>query len=1386
VGVKMSANIPGTVGEAMDQYAPFCEKNRFSMVRTAVERYAVAGWGGPLPKSGRKVSIESQEFLKQLPITKLQSLLTALEAGCELLKLDDKGKKKYRSYAKSFLSFCEEKWMLSSSLTDRAETSKNLNRESIYRLQRVDGSPRIFQVSSTGVKRGSPFALGTQSTHFTIINESNENTQERLNLLALKCISCIQGTCALFVLQHVLGNKLLHQELNELANYLSDLKSSQKIMNVVLAMLGYLHQVQNISVNELSLVKLVPYVKQIYSEFDFTGDLDFELGKDGIPQYPERVEHKLSLTEVLAKRKSQKKAKELIQWVDGFLNWLNSRHIELGNQKGAAIASQRFYITALIHVAKFIYRLETRFKSYKDTEVIVKLKEKRNSLKINKKEQKSRVAARCLTWEEAALVVEMQRKRADARYGVPHIKPSGLYPNKRRSSAIASDIQALLILLLMMLVPCDRQQTYRRLQFCESLNIDEQVEGAFILLGQFQEKVFVPRSKMQDPGQAQWWLAIYDFKTINKYGSFWYPIPNQVFRDGKSFYEYLEMWFFGLNDVGGKWDEYYDFPAEKWQGYIDKNGQKHGWRSALVPDHDFAFSKPRTRTPHDKDSLCSLVKGIFIEFTPLLDRGEIVPVTPHSFRTMLATYTEGQLTPSEELSMAYCEHHSVEKRRNTYTIFENMRKITYAINAMNRINQELFLSQKRAVFDVNEAYLEVINILGTSLLQEMPASVLDAVESYKTNCDSNRYSMLKTAIERYAIAGWGGPIAAKGKHINFDSQTFLKNLLVVNLLTVEVAIRRGCEYLKVSSRTRDKNLSYARKFLVFCKEQGWLPDLSLKELNSNAIESIKYLYSILKNRHSISENEPKLTQLLSTNVSSISSVTLGIPSSDYVFCTQKQQPILGNIELHEELSNFETHLNGSSRASFILFSVRQILGYLHRIKEMPLTELRLTKIIPVIKLTYSEIDFVGDSDFELSKTGLLKYPDRVDRKLSMLERIAQRRSGRIAQDLTHFLDEYFGWLDQRRLNSGAQYGLAESTKRNCLSAFIDLAKYLYREESHNNDFSDIEIINKLREQRNRYKPDKRRQKARVASRCITWEETIQVVEMQRELADIRHYVELLPSQPGRFRLRKKKSSGIAGQIQKALLLMLMTLIPCDRQQTYRRLKFEESLPVDQQTEGAFILWGDFLNQEFIPRTKMKCPEQAQWWLAVYEFKTIEKYGPFWYPLPNQHFIDGKTFYEYLEMWFLGLEDVNSKWPQYYKGADAKWQGYIDENGKKHGWRMALQPKCDSAFFGPASGSPFIKETLGQLIKNIFISFTPKLNQKTTPVTPHSFRTMFATYTSDKLTFAEEESIAYCEHHSVNTRRDDYVLFDNMRQIADAVKVMERINCIFNEVPKNEQ
>ncbi|MBD1865578.1 MULTISPECIES: hypothetical protein, partial [Trichocoleus] len=1230
-----------------------------------------------------------------------------------------------------------------------------------YRFKAVGGQKRIYQVSSTGIKRSANYGLGTQPGDYTVTHLTNLpiNIQQSVWVLAYKCVGYVKGVEYIFIKYHTLGNQLLQKELQDFEEYCHPVKT-ERIFQEIFLMLGYIYHIQDIALDQLSLSSLVPFTKLKYFERDILDKLRLQDSETNSFKYLELVQNHLLIEQRLAQRRIQHQTVELLTWIDSFFSWADQNRVKLGAEKGLAISTKRSYITSLIYIAKFLYKSQSDSKVFKDIHLIQKLKEKRNQLKVSEKKQKQQISTRCLEWEEAVVIVEMQREKADFRHGVPHFKKHGIYPVKRSSRSIASELQKIIILFLMILIPSDRQQTYRRLQFRRSIRINEITDGVFLLWGDFRGEVFTPRDQMANPSQAQWWLAVYDFKTVERFGPFWYPLPNQQFRDGKTFYEYLEMWFFGLEDIADKWPQYYKGDNAQWQGHIDEQGQRLGWRAALEPNHDFAFSMRRTQTPHDKDSFCSLVKQIFIEFTPRLKNGEIVPVTPHSFRTMLATYTAGRLTAAEEASMAYCEHHSIEKRRTSYTLFNNMRQITEAIKVMDRINQSLFITDELVPKRIQEAKGALQNLLQGS----KPSSILEAIDIYGSSCDKNRLSMLRTAVERYGVIGLGGPKPRKGKKTTNESKDFLKTIPLQRLNNLLSAVEEGCKKLKVDVRGISKNRSYVRKFLEFCEKQKWL---ECPKHTATYMQEVKNCRAFNKK---VIPTEEKISGISPKTVNN-NHVSLGIFESDFIEVNGAK--ILANQDLCNELDSFENYVIHLGGAQKVIWRVKHILGFLHRIQGTPLSDLRLTSLVPFVQLNFNESNTISSLKILFNQQETTFSSEELERGIITLEGLAQQQIQKKSEDLINLLDSYFDWLDQTTVS---EEGLAKGTKLLRLNSFINVAKFLYHNETLRSDFSDIFIINKLKEKRSEFIHDKRKRQARVAARCITWEETIQVIEMQRKQADLRHNVEIVSKEPEKLYLRPKKLTAIARNLEKTLILLMLALIPSDRQQTYRRLQFRRSIRINETIDGIFLLWGDFRGELFTPRDQMANPSQAQWWLAVYDFKTAERFGPFWYPLPNQHFCDGKTFYEYLEMWFFGLEDEAGKWPQYYRGDNAQWQGHIDEQGQRLGWRAALKPNHDFVFCGLYSGKALEQLDFTQLVENIFIKFTPHLDRaEVVPVTPNSFRTMLTTYTADKLTPAEEESMAYCEHHSVATRREHYVVSDNMRQIAEAIKVMNRIN-----------
>lgn len=603
--------LPKSVLEALELSSQFYAQNRFYMLRTAVRRYGVVGWGGAGTQKGKQATSDADAFLEGLPVERLGNVITAVERGCKLLGLDARGTSKNCSYARAFLNLAEKQgWLEANELVNKHEKKPPAK---VYRLQRPNGQRRIYEVSSTGAGLTPSNALGTSPKDYVCVNDKK-----------------------------VLGNEHFQTELEEFSASIEHLASAENILHKIRQAMGYLHRIKKVSLTELHFAKLIPFIKLTYVEEDFDGDPAFQLNPNGTPKYPSKMEQKLSLSEGIAKRRIKQKAKEIVIWADEYLKWHDQCRKAVGATDGLANATKQLHLDALIVLAKYTYRFETESKTFDDISIITSLKAKRDDFVPNRQKQKARVKARCISWKDASAVIELQRETADIRYGVPQRHPDGFYPHKRLQRAIAIDLQKALVLLLMVLIPSDRQQTYRRLQYREEIKLDEQVEGEFLLLGEIVDGVFTPKAKMKNASQAQWWIAIYHFKTIEKYGPFWYPIPNQQFRDHKNLYEYLEMWFFGLKDEEEKWAKYHNGANAEWQGFVDEEGNQHGWREALQPDHPCTFSMPYARKPFNTQKFSALVKRIFVRFTQELGSGKITPVTPHSFRSMLATHTEQQ------------------------------------------------------------------------------------------------------------------------------------------------------------------------------------------------------------------------------------------------------------------------------------------------------------------------------------------------------------------------------------------------------------------------------------------------------------------------------------------------------------------------------------------------------------------------------------------------------------------------------------------------------------------------------------------------------------------------------------------------------------------------
>lgn len=671
-----TTSFPKNLSEGLEQYRAHLEalgeKSRALMTKTAVDRYATTGLGGPASKKGKSAPKAVGSFLKTQSVEVIKELVEATKKGCDIvLGHDPRGKSKNVHYVNGFVKWAQDhKWMIEESQKEEIKTTNIRLRQPYGKRKYTSGS-----FSTTNLTTSPKVSLGIKESDYITVGQSR-----------------------------ILGNEALHQDLENFSNFLKRKTAFEaRRIESIKRLLGYEHRVRKIPLSELSLRKIIPFVKLSFKEEDFADDPDFALDGNGNPLFPDRVEVKLALQEGIAKRRIKKKTQKVLQWIKTHFEWADQQRHSAGEPDGLSEATKHIVLDSLISLTKFIYEDESELNGFSDIPIVKQLRDYRASLTINENKRKSRLRRRMCSWQEAVQVLELQRERTDMR----HLDTCKQYRPKpkllrRRPTAIAMDLQVFLIISLLMLLPTDRQQTFRRLKYVESLPDDIPPKSSFLVYGEWLYEDFIPRKNMKYPKLAEWWLVVFDFKTVDTYGLFIYPIPNQRFRDGKTFYEYIEMWLFGLEDQQGKWltyfkrkdkewHTYYNGDHAGWQGYIEqtKDGnllKKHGWREALKPEHDFVFTMSQTHRSFEDDatSFGKVVRGGFIRFTQDLNTGKVKPVTPHSFRHMLASYTESlELTPAQEKSLAYCDHHSVEMRRGKYTFYQNMRQIKETVELMS-------------------------------------------------------------------------------------------------------------------------------------------------------------------------------------------------------------------------------------------------------------------------------------------------------------------------------------------------------------------------------------------------------------------------------------------------------------------------------------------------------------------------------------------------------------------------------------------------------------------------------------------------------------------------------------------------------------------------------
>lgn len=639
----------------------------------------------------------------------------------------------------------------------------------------------------------------------------------------------------------------------------------------------------------------------------------------------------------------------------------------------------------------------------------------------------------------------------------------------------------------------------------------------------------------------------------------------------------------------------------------------------------------------------------------------------------------------------------------------------------------------------------------------IPLTIFDVLEAARYELPE--FSMVSTALLRYTAPVWGGPKVVPGEHMSLTAWEFAKTLSSSHLTHALRDQERYFDQVGANKACRNRNRHHLKRLVNWVTEKRWLPELT----KSRTPEFNRF-------------NKPKgqrriyAQQLRTTNLQHPPAYALGTQEEDYILVAGEK--VLANQKLDHELKQLKAYVRKFRKpkpTEAQLKQLKSVFGYLHRVLQIPLPELSLEILVPFVQLRFSEEDFAGIDAFALSSRGCLLDPIKAEQTISTAESVARRQAKKKADITLKHIEGFFAWRQQVLTELGQPEGLSSASKREALNAVILACKYQYRDQTDSQEtdsFEDIPVIQQLRLKIKQHPLDRKKTQKQIRKRSVSWPRAMRVLEQQRLQALEYKVASRDPTRKSGRVIRNRTATDIANDIQKTVVLGLMTLIPTDRQQTYRNLKY-----------GITFRNGHFLDddcEQFVDAGIPTQPDKAQFWINLEDFKTADKYGEFWYPVPNVQFVDGTTFYQLIAAWLWGFEDKEETWPTYYRENHEHWQGHIDANGNRCGWRAALEPQHDFMFTMPIAKTAFHENSFCAMIRGIFVRFTQE-DGPPVPVTPHSFRHMLSGYLDSLgISGEEEKSFSYVLHHSPEVHQGRYVYRDNMARIAPAVKRMEQI------------
>lgn len=598
-----------TLLDAWETFELSCSKDA-SLCQSALFRFTLPGLGGSQPSGARLTSKEIAAALKTLASIDISTdigehLREAQKQTFTLLNTPNKRQRQPRYYLNQFIN-----WSIENETFPSAKSPEEKPHYIFYpeKLKRIKLTKREHVYKK--------FVFSFDVIDYESEPLDPEQIQQHLQRISQECTSFKK-----------------YQTSERCRQVTAD--SYERHLNRIL---GWLYREKGISLAEISLSKIVPFVRLNFKIREFSSK-----------------ENRL-LSQLIAKAEAleniKHEAEQLVNLLREFFAWL---------ENPPSPKTKKTYIDSLIAYSRYVYRNETdktMALNFEDIPLINRLKVFQKEVENGKKNNFNPIQRYLLPWPDALEVLEKLRFETE----IETIKV-GNGTKKRQLSAKAKSLQNFVLLGFFVLVPPSRQRVIRELEL-----------GRTLKYGIFENERFTSAEKMANPSEARYYIHLQpeDYKTGDIYGEWLGEFPNTEFPDGSKFYDYLNRWFF--------------------RGYQDESGEWHGMREAIaVPGEKTVFVMASAGKAFSNAGMASKIRRIFIRWTEL-------PITPHDLRHSFRSYIEEpdtKATTEEKESAAFWMRHSSTTAKKKYAHLDCGKKLRLGAVLLGRINQQFLSASAR-------------------------------------------------------------------------------------------------------------------------------------------------------------------------------------------------------------------------------------------------------------------------------------------------------------------------------------------------------------------------------------------------------------------------------------------------------------------------------------------------------------------------------------------------------------------------------------------------------------------------------------------------------------------------------------------------------------------